>query len=154
MRQNLFRAKLAENGLSQKDVAKELGMAENTMTHKIREKSFFGVNDVNKMAEAVLFLIEHPDVKVKLAKEAYKINDRLEIKWETALKNYDKFVLRREKAKFGAGISAIGTIAAGACVSALPVVQSSANPVVLATAIGTIAVCSTIPNLVKLSKEN
>ena len=84
----------------------------------------------------------------------YKINDRLERQSETALKNYDKFVLRREKAKFGAGISAIGTIAAGACVSALPVVQSSANPVVLATAIGTIAVCSTIPNLVKISKEN
>ena len=56
----------------------------------------------------------------------YKINDRLEIQSETALKNYDKFVLRREKAKFGAGISAIGTI----------------------------AVCSTIPNLVKISKEN
>lgn len=51
MRQNLFRAKLAENGLSQKDVAKELGMAENTMTHKIREKSFFGVNDVKKMSK-------------------------------------------------------------------------------------------------------
>ena len=41
MRQNLFRAKLAENGLSQKDVAKELGMAENTLTHKIREKFFW-----------------------------------------------------------------------------------------------------------------
>ena len=52
----------------------------------------------------------------------YKINDRLERQSETALKNYDKFVLRREKAKFGAGISAIGTIAAGACVYALPVV--------------------------------
>lgn len=51
MRQNLFRAKLAENGLSQKDVAKELGMAENTLTHKIREKSFFGVNDVKKMSK-------------------------------------------------------------------------------------------------------
>ena len=51
MKQNLFRAKLAENGLSQKDVAKELGMAENTMTHKIREKSFFGVNDVKKMSK-------------------------------------------------------------------------------------------------------
>ena len=42
MRQNLFRAKLAENGLSQKDVA---------LTHKIREKSFFGVNDVKKMSK-------------------------------------------------------------------------------------------------------
>lgn len=51
MRQNLFRAKLAENGLSQKDVAKELGMAENTITHKIREQSFFGVNDVKKMSK-------------------------------------------------------------------------------------------------------
>lgn len=51
MRQNLFRAKLAENGLSQKDFAKELGMAENTLTHKIREKSFFGVNDVKKMSK-------------------------------------------------------------------------------------------------------
>lgn len=51
MRQRLFRAKLAENGLSQKDVAKELGMAENTMTQKIREKSFFGVNDVKKMSK-------------------------------------------------------------------------------------------------------
>lgn len=26
-------------------------MAENTMTHKIREKSFFGVNDVKKMSK-------------------------------------------------------------------------------------------------------
>ena len=51
MRQNLFRAKLAENGLSQKDVAKELGMAEHTLTHHIREKSFFGVNDVKKMSK-------------------------------------------------------------------------------------------------------
>ena len=51
MRQNLFRAKLAENGLSQKDVAKELGLAENTLTHKIREKSFFDVNDVKKMSK-------------------------------------------------------------------------------------------------------
>lgn len=51
MRQNLFRAKLAENGLSQKDVAKELGMVENTLTHKIREKSFFSVNDVKKMSK-------------------------------------------------------------------------------------------------------
>ncbi len=84
----------------------------------------------------------------------YKVNDRLESQSETALKNYDKFVLRREKAKFRAGISAIGTVAAGACVSALSAVQSSANPVVLATVIGTIAVFSTIPNLVKLSKEN
>ena len=51
MRQNLFRAKLAENGLSQKDVAKELGMAENTLTHKIREKSFFCVNEVKEMSK-------------------------------------------------------------------------------------------------------
>lgn len=51
MKKNLFRAKLAENGLSQKDVAKELGMAENTITHKIREKSFFGINDVKKMSK-------------------------------------------------------------------------------------------------------
>ena len=48
------------------------------------------VNDVNKMAEAILFLIEHPDVKVKLAKEAYKINDRFNLKaisrmWEASI---------------------------------------------------------------------
>ena len=51
MRQNLFRAKLAENGLPQKDVAKELGMAEKTLTHKIREKSFFCFYDVKKMSK-------------------------------------------------------------------------------------------------------
>ena len=51
MRQNLFRAKLAENGLSQKEVAKELGMSENTISHKIKEKSFFCTNDVKKMSK-------------------------------------------------------------------------------------------------------
>lgn len=51
MKQNLFRAKLAENGLSQKAVAKELKMSENTLTHKIRGQSFFGINDVKKMSK-------------------------------------------------------------------------------------------------------
>lgn len=57
MNKNLYRAALAKNGMSQKELAKELGICEATLVLKVR-KGTITVAEANKMID--LLGIENP----------------------------------------------------------------------------------------------
>ena len=51
MQPNLLRAKIVENQLSQKEVAKALGLSENTMTKRLSGKTAFNTDEVIKLCD-------------------------------------------------------------------------------------------------------
>ena len=54
---NLLKAEIAKNGLTQKSVAKELGMSEQVFTRRLK-KGVFGTDEAEKMID--LLQIDNP----------------------------------------------------------------------------------------------
>lgn len=52
MNANLLRAELAKNGMTQKELAKAIGMAQSTLYRKIKNNSF-GIDDVRSIVSVL-----------------------------------------------------------------------------------------------------
>lgn len=48
-----LKAKIVEEGLTQKDLAKKIGVSENTLTRKINGKRDFYIGEIDKICEAL-----------------------------------------------------------------------------------------------------
>ena len=67
---NLIRAKIAENGMTQKQVAKEIGMSEKTFSIKMNSGKF-GLDEADKMIR--LLNIEKPELYFFANKETSQV---------------------------------------------------------------------------------
>ena len=63
MNANLLKSEIIKKGLTQGDIAKAIGMSENSFSSKMRGKSDFGLDDANKICD----VLHIKDGKLKLA---------------------------------------------------------------------------------------